>query len=232
MEKGSKMKEGERLLVGVPECFFYNYGAHENLFHFNRQGARIHGVRDTWWRDFDKFENVTCKFFYGRGAMRQPQPDEVFLDCPDTYDGLAEKVKAMCTWALENGFAYLFKCDDDTYLYADRLMQSGFEQFDQMGFKYDGDSNYITGGPGYSLSTRAMFAIQRELHSFGSEDLWVGATLRKRNYTRQGDSRFLPGFQAHFVDLEKLPENHDLISLHAVTAAGMRKLHAQNLVSA
>ena len=217
------MRDGDKLLVAVPACHFYNYGAHENWFHWNRQGARIHAVRETWWRDFEKFENVTCKFFYGRGAMRQPQPDEVFLECPDTYEGLPEKVRAICSWALGNGFAWLFKCDDDTYVYADRLLESGFEKFDQMGYKPRGEERCVTGGPGYTLSTLAMHAIGREIPWGHAEDLWVGATLRKHGYTRQGDPRFLPGFHAHYVDLDTLPAHHDFIGLHAVTAEGMRK---------
>src|SRR5580692_4411553 len=68
-------------------------------------------IRDTWLPSTP--EGLEVRFFLGRGATRDPKPDEVFLDCGDAYLDLPEKVQAMFKWASENGYEYAAKCDDD-----------------------------------------------------------------------------------------------------------------------
>ena len=51
---------------------------------------RLQAVRATWWPDIPP--NVDGRFFFGRGADREPLPDEVFLDVPDNYECLPHKV--------------------------------------------------------------------------------------------------------------------------------------------
>jgi hypothetical protein len=71
-------------------------------------------IRSTWLPQVPP--ELTVRFFLGRGADRDPRPDEVFLDCGDEYLDLPEKVQAMIKWAYDNGFDYAAKCDDDVVL--------------------------------------------------------------------------------------------------------------------
>jgi hypothetical protein len=64
-----------------------------------------------------------------------PQDDEIILSCPDDYFHLPYKVRAMHRWALTQDFDYVYKADTDTYVDVDRLMSSGFEQHDFVGWK-------------------------------------------------------------------------------------------------
>ena len=38
-------------------------------------------------------------------------------------------MQAIYRWALAHGFAFVYKCDDDTFVYLDRLLASGFEHY-------------------------------------------------------------------------------------------------------
>ena len=66
--------------------------------------------RDTWIPNIP--EGLDYKFFLGP-SERAPRPDEVFLDCDDSYGGLPSKVQAVIQWALEHGYTNLAKVDDD-----------------------------------------------------------------------------------------------------------------------
>lgn len=228
---GDGVRRGEKLLIAIPFCHQYHYSFLANHLHNDRQGCRIDALRATWLQDVADFPNVEYRIFYGRGAGREALSDEVFLDCDDSYVGLPQKVRLICCWALDHGFSWLYKCDDDTFCFVDRLLSGEFEKHDQVGFKLPGEHTYIVGGPGYTLSTPAMMAVSRDTVTGHAEDLWVGSTLRKYGLDRHRDLRFLSGLSNHYIDVDRLPANHNYIGLHAVTKEGMLKLHAENPVS-
>lgn len=66
---------------------------------------------------------VDVVFFTGQSPHgRPPKSDEVFLDVPDTYDGLPLKVQAIMRWAQEHGpYEYVAKADDDVYMVPERV---------------------------------------------------------------------------------------------------------------
>lgn len=227
-------EQPKKVLVAIPVCHNHSYGSYNNQFHNDKQSPRIQALRETWLRDIASFDSyVEYKFFYGKGANRDPFPDEVFLNCDDSYETLPHKVKELMKWAFNRGFEYVYKCDDDTYCYIDRLLSSDFRQHDQVGFspcflqREPGNANYIVGGPGYTLNRRAMEAVATGTVSHKAEDLWVGREMIKRRYDRFVDLRFLPGFDAHYVDICKLPVGHNYISLHSVRPEDMYSLYQQ-----
>jgi hypothetical protein len=143
-----------KILVGILAC-------HKRLAHISAQ-------RSTWLKDCQ----VDYKFFFGRGS-REPLADEIVLDVDDGYPSLPTKVRLMCRWALDNGYEYLFKCDDDTYVRPERLISSGFEQHDYIGRVNWNPRRigYCSGGPGYWLSAKAMRIISAsDKMSIGAED--------------------------------------------------------------
>jgi hypothetical protein len=66
---------------------------------------------------------VQVRFFYGaKEHPGRPGPDEVFLNCPDGYKNLAQKVCAICRYARTlDLWDYVVKTADDTWLSIDLL---------------------------------------------------------------------------------------------------------------
>ena len=228
-----------RLLIAIPACHKFEYGRWESRqsphydpknepycedIHISGPNPRIQAVRDTWWRDVNVFPNFEAKFFYGEPHNRAPLADEIFLDIPDDYGALPQKTQAICKWALENGFDYLYKCDDDTAVYVDGLAQELLQfRFDYAGFTH---SNVCTGGPGYFLSKRAMHVVAHAgKPDFWAEDVWVSKVLGLRNIQPLHLPGHTPGFAAHWIwpnGFDKTKLAPGVVTLHAVQPETMR----------
>jgi hypothetical protein len=90
---------------------------------------RANNQRATWVGDV---VGADVKFFVGHPIdNRTPLPDEVWLDCPDSWLERKQKVLAIIRWAMEHGYEYLWKVDDDVYLRPERLLSVKF--FDYCG---------------------------------------------------------------------------------------------------
>jgi hypothetical protein len=68
-------------------------------------------------------------FVLGAGNANASE-DELILPVRDDYLALPVKMRAAFRWALEHGFDYVFKCDRDTFIHADRLLVSAREHFE------------------------------------------------------------------------------------------------------
>jgi hypothetical protein len=197
------------ILIAIPACWRYkHYGRVTILPHTMPPNEQVEAWRDHVREQLCKYfsdtlhdasiPNVFYRIFYGRGADRAPRADEVFLDAPDDYLGLPEKCRQLFRWALEQGFDYVFKCDDDTGIVVARLLKSGFEQFDYSGFpNVVGGLTYASGGGGYWLSRRAMEIVvkgERDTRdSIGwAEDWTTGRLLRESGISLHGDTRYVP----------------------------------------
>src|ERR1035438_3326518 len=86
---------------------------------------RADAVRATWGAEV---EGADIRYFLGRGAAARD--DEVLLDCDDGYHHLSQKTQLIRRWALEQGYDYLWKIDDDTYVRPERLLGNGFADLD------------------------------------------------------------------------------------------------------
>lgn len=183
-----------RVLIAISSCY-----------DFERNGNN-QALRDTWLPDLRHHAFTHYKFFFGsgQGAESNPLPDAVVLpDVPDDYGHLTYKTQASLRWAAERNYDFVFRCFADTYVRVDRLMSSGFEQYDYMGdFRNEEGGltqsdpqihrptlqeaqNYASGGPGYFLSKRA-YSLLLEAPILGLwrddlmpyvEDMWVGNIL-------------------------------------------------------
>ena len=227
------------VLIAIPACHKYTYGAHsDGRNHVDQvSNVRVDAVRKTWARYMPPFTNADLKFFYGTlplGTDRTPSADEVFLKVADDYEHLPHKVQAIFKYALDNGYDFVFKGDDDTFIYVDRLMASGFEHLDYTGFVSIGATNwdnggYCSGGSGYWVSKLAMSKIVAAPVDDWAEDRWVGRVLGQCGINFVRDARYLPGFWEHFVNVDAIGEDHSYISMHACTPAMMEKLFAKTL---
>jgi hypothetical protein len=115
-------------------------------------------------------------YVFGRAPLpnwvAQPEPDELWVDCDDRKEWMYHKVQALCKYALDAGYSYLFRVCDDTQLFPDRIAKAGLESFDYAGqmpckfslggtFKtwFRGGFDFMHGGTGIWLSRKAMQMI-------------------------------------------------------------------------
>jgi Galactosyltransferase len=177
-------KSKPKLLIAILAC--------------HHRAPHLSAIRETWVPDI----NSACdyRFFFGRGSHGEVKPDEVILDCDDAYRGLACKVQEACRWAVDHGYEFLFKADDDTYVRPERLMSAGFENDDFRGLVLPATDRYhehayARGGTGYWLSRKAMEVLAAaptpnpDIPSEYAEDSWVGKTLRQAGIECTNDDR-------------------------------------------
>lgn len=229
-----------KLLIAIPACHKFDYGRWESEesphydpknkaygtdIHISGPNPRIRAVRETWWKDVANFETFTGKFFYGSPhPTRTPGPDEVFLDVPDDYGSLPLKTQAICKWALENGFQYVYKCDDDTAVYVERLaLELMSSRFDYAGYTH---CNVCTGGPGYFLSKRCMQIVAAAgTPDVWAEDCWVSKILGYNNINPVHLPGHTPGYAAHYIFPDKFDKTKltpETVTLHAMQPEIMR----------
>jgi hypothetical protein len=224
-----------KVLVAIPACHKYEYAEFENNLRAGKRDTkgRLKALRDTWLKDIKPFSSyVDYKVFFGRPASKTPKPDEVYLDVGDDYKSLSYKLQATCKYALDNGYDFLFKSDDDTWVYFDRLMRSGFECYDQLGWTncpHRGDKSqcrcFIVGGPGFWLSRKALQMVVNSTIDHYADDLWLGNVLRNQpSILQHSHTGYKSGCASHFMT-SPLPS--DCITAHSVRAVDMYKIYKE-----
>lgn len=145
---------------------------------------------------------LDVKFFRGRGATREPNSDEVFLDCGDAYLDLPEKIKAIVTWAYDHGYDYVAKVDDDVVV-KPREWYNGFVRTEFSGWKDPGCKPGEIETPWgffYVLNRRCMELIKNaplpgrvgsvSPHIHGNDEAWVSTVLHCNNIFLHSDNRY------------------------------------------
>lgn len=154
--------------------------------------ARREACRETYLKYEHIPEDMKAIFLVGRpGQQTALCGDILYLDCPDTYLGLPQKIwagikEAFTLW----DFDWIFKADDDTYVnmlrvknyykerdYVGRRVMGGFDpewhhNKDKVGGRNGGPSDPVQhtpvvtpwagGGVGYFLSKHAASLVARE----------------------------------------------------------------------
>jgi hypothetical protein len=176
-----------RILIAIESC-----GANRKLHK---------AQRETWIKDLPA--DVSYRFFMGGptlisclGDWPWLMRDEIWLPVDDSYQGLSLKTRAICQWAVDGGFDYLFKADTDTLVSARNLFNS-MEYYDYVG-GYNADImpsalakqfpdstiEFASGGAGYWLSRRAFSLVASSAPCISAaEDVFVAATLKPLGIT-------------------------------------------------
>ncbi len=159
----------DRFLVGIVSC--------------EARRAYVEAQRASWVKD--------CKHDLRVFMAKQDRPplaDEVFLDCDDSYAGLAEKVQEMCRWSYLAGYQLLLKIDDDVILFPTRLI---FPQGHYTGWKQEPASANWCSGMAYWLSRDCMRLVgdaklpETSVGAPAPEDRWVGSVLKEAGIVAQ-----------------------------------------------
>ena len=153
-------------------------------------------------------EGLDYRFFLGPSG-RIPEKDEVFLDCDDSYMGLPSKVQAVCRWALEKGYDYIVKVDDDVILRPYELVAGDFQYHDFSGrLNGDRDSVQIPWGFCYTLSRRAMIIMaDANLPKDNNDEAWCAHTLSTHGIVLHNQPRYClhRGRREDFIKPTKRP---------------------------
>jgi hypothetical protein len=240
-----------KVLVAVMSCHKYEYYvAQNNIDWFDGvrklvdPAAQRQACRDTWLSELP--EEWDYRFFMGKQFPRRDRDirhfktptipealsDEVLLDVDDTYRGNGFKLHAICRWALDRGYDYIFRADDDTMLWMDRISRVGFEKYDYTGNCLpDGRDPGVHAGFAVFLSRRLMELVVREAPSYEywCDDVWVGDIARENRIptnpvmsiqTRLG----LDNRRDYYINTAVLPIDHSYAALHSATPEIMREI--------
>jgi hypothetical protein len=189
-----------RVLIAIESCF-----AHRHLHK---------AQEETWLKDVVVTD---YRFFLGRNPPAAVlRVNEVSLDVDDSYETLPQKTQAICRWALEHKFDFLFKCDVDTVLNPWQFVLSGFQGLDYLGGENEDDSPYgriqfASGGAGYWLSKKALTIVTKARKiSTTAEDVFVAAALR--------EAGILPGWHSGYRWRPNEKVDKEMITLHLSSA--------------
>jgi hypothetical protein len=168
-----------KILIAIMTCHAYRH--------------RAEAQRETWVKDIPA--SADYKFFLGQQDGYQPQADEVMVEAPDDYRNFPRKVQAMLRWAHDQGYDYVFKCDDDVYVQPNRLLMSQFERGDYVGRKRGpsgGFSAPYASGFSYWLSRKAIsIIIKSPITTDPAEDRWIGNLLLHHSILCHADYRYV-----------------------------------------
>ena len=212
-----------KILLAVFSCHRYYYKFDDGLIEdwFHRTNVdRVSALRDTWLKD------VTCdyKIFYGAGAKRAAEKDEVFLNAPDGYQHSSQKLKALVQYALDHGYDYVLKVDDDVFVYWDRL--NLHPTADYIG---SGPSSFASGFT-YWLSAKAMRLLVASPCFRWQEDYWVGSVMENNHIPLLKDTRYFcaPTTRTNqYISDEELSKPNDYLTIHSLSPEQMRTYYAK-----
>lgn len=217
-----------KILIGLVSCHQYKYAAGDSVGHkTGPDEIRATAARQTWYKNFHQYrDKFDLKFFYGWGAEREPEPDEVFLDAPDSYYELPAKVKAMFKYALDAGYDYVTKVDDDVYVRCSNFLKF-FQPVDYCGYELESDTLKWASGAAYVVSRRAMQLVVDtpwDATWNSAEDQATGRILAANGIPLTHDARYLccscdTCFQKYGLD--------NLITIHTTKPEMMYDLHAK-----
>jgi len=176
--------------------------------------------RKTWLSDIPT--NIEYKFFVGSGYDNiDENADVINLNVDDDYWGLPGKVAAIYKWVEDNiDYDYVFKCDDDTYVVLERLVELTINNHDFIGneFLYDEKKKFASGGAGYFISKKIMPKILKEkIGNRGLEDVTFSKLALKH-----AESFFASG-RLHFDNSGM--RDDDVITAHWLSVSKMFSFH-------
>lgn len=171
---------------------------------------RKRAVESTWLRDAGVHPNVSVEFFDGERC-----------GCPDDHMHVVHKGMFAYKYAYENGYQYVYKCDDDTFVFLDRLVRSVMELPEGVHYAGLGVCDFGWGGVGYLIDRHALSLMVNEsvpdISQEWREDYWTGQILSKHGIRLHELSAQLQ------INYDR--PNHPPFSVHPVSPELMHTLY-------
>jgi hypothetical protein len=173
--------------------------------------TRQQAVRDTWFKDAASHPNVDVEFFDGERC-----------GCPDDHMHVVYKTMFAYRYAAERGYDWVFKADDDTFVFIDRLVRTVMELPDGVEYAGLGQCDFGWGGVGYLIGRKGLGIMLNQptpsVETEWREDYWTGQILWQH------------GIRLHELSAQ-LQKNYDRpihppLSVHAVSPERMRSIYA------
>ena len=208
----------------------------------HRREDRTDIQRATWMRGGPFDPRVTVRIFRGHdpgGISATNHGNEIWLNCPDTYEGMCEKARMVYAHAYLNRYDFTLTTGDDTWVHVPRLVsycesiwQEGKPLYDYVGHlrgcdgQYDDD--YASGGPGTLLSEKALSILtSAPATDDPAEDRWASNTLRAAGILLHSDRR-------HFCLPAEWRDRHpwepvtvETMRVHRGEVASMAEIHEE-----
>lgn len=236
-----------KLLVAILTCHRLDYYINDLTVEWNKsrcldQQARVNTQRATWLSDL-KTLGVDHKFFYGTvlrdivtkpncrpdpnrviPVLRDPLPDEIYLECGDNYTQNPHKLKGIFQYALNNGYDYVLRVDDDTFVYPERLIVGEYSNWSTVDYSGAGNGVFHPGGCLF-VSRRAMeLALSSPITNY-ADDVWLGAVMSENRIPVHEIASVHNLFGDNYnVVPEELPIER-LSAFHSCKPAAMEKLY-------
>jgi galactosyltransferase len=218
-----------KILVGITTARKFKYAAGDQAGHRDSPtNPRIQAVLDTWYRAWaEKYsDKINVRLFVGTGDQEVRFPNLVELGCPDGYYDLPAKVKAMFKWALDAGYDYVAKVDDDVYVRCPNLLKF-FQPVDYCGYELESNTDKWASGAAYVVSRRAMQLVVDTPWDptwNSAEDQMVGRILAGNGIGLVHDHRYLC---CHCDTCLKKFGLENLITIHTRSPQQMYDLHTK-----
>jgi len=117
--------EAEEINQNTLGVFCISHAANEN---------RRNAIRETFKKDFDDL-GIPFYFVVGRPSQKnQIVGDTIYLDCPDVYESLSEKIASLHRYVSQSmTFGHVAKIDDDTWVNAYQFSMLEYSEYDYCG---------------------------------------------------------------------------------------------------
>jgi hypothetical protein len=207
-----------KILLAIFSAHKYDYIDPQGLIKdwFTRPNVdRVSALWDTWLKDV----TVDYKIFRGRRAGISPI-DEVWLDAPDDYFHSSYKLKALAQYALDHGYDYVLKIDDDMWVYWDRLDLAPTDDY------IGGGPSGFAAGCAYWMSERLMRLLVVSPCFRWQEDFWVGCVAENNRIPFIKDARYFiaPSTQQNqYISDEALSNSNQYLTIHSLSPEQMRR---------
>lgn len=160
-------------------------------------------IRETWVTQLKG--QADYKFFIGTTRRYKPKPDEMMLDCGDSYEEVSDKTLAIFRYALAEGYTHVLHVGRDTYLNLDKIIAAdlwhlhyagngsaafGVRCFSSSEPDEHGKYNYASGGAGSWLTAHAMQTVLDSPCRHVADDLMMGWALGAAGIYLWDDDRF------------------------------------------
>ena len=143
-------------------------------------------IRETYIKEWGDL--IPHRFVYDE-KIQELRDDEISVPSPTGFMNGAFKTQLAVRWAVHNRYDYAFIVPTDCYIIMPRLLASGYEKANYIGYQVP-DEGHIGGGSGYWLSCRAMVAVVAAEPRIDYEDRWVGNVMRAAGITPVHDPRY------------------------------------------